>query len=78
MAIWKLEFLPHFMNAGAGNLTMRIDSAADIPVPWMPDNATEGSTPGTALVSSLQVGDNVTVAGFIHEIDSIDTDPDWE
>ena len=78
MADILLTFSPHFMNAGAGDILMRIDSEESLPVPKLPSTATEGSRPGTALVSSLQVGNYAYVAGFVHEIKEIDTDPDWE
>jgi len=61
------------MHADADDSIMLIDSGADIPVPRLPETATAGSKAGTALVSSLQVGDCVYVAGFVHEINAIDT-----
>ena len=71
MADWKIVFLPHFVNAEAENISMHIDSDADIPVPVLPSTATEGSKPRTAVVSSLQVGDSAYVGEFVHEITEI-------
>ena len=75
MASWELTMSPHFLNADADDSIMRIDSEADIPVPSLPETATAGSKSGTALVSSLQVGDSIYVAGYVHELKIINTSP---
>lgn len=72
MALWTLELLPHFVNAGADSGFIALDETDDIAVPTLPDGATAGSEPMTAVVGSLVVGDSVTVAGFVHEIGSIE------
>ena len=71
MATLLFAFSPHWINTGSGSTTMGIDEAADMPVPILPDHATEGTKPGTAVAGSLRVGDQACVAGFSLEISSI-------